>query len=180
MPNYRRAMEGNTFFFTVVTYQRKPILCHEKSRLLLRKIIRDVRQLYPFSAEAWVLLPDHMHCLWQLPEGDKDYSLRWGLIKKNFTKEAKIWLKTPEAINSRKKHREGTVWQRRFWEHMIRDEQDFSAHADYIHYNPVKHGLSKAPMDWTYSSFHRFVREGLYPKDWGAAPIELSQDVGSE
>jgi putative transposase len=163
MPNYRRAREGNTYFFTVVTYQRSPILCLEQSRALLGKVIRNVREAHPFSAEAWVLLPDHMHSIWRLPRGDTDYYLRWALIKKGFTKGAKTWFDLPAANPSRKKHRESTVWQRRFWEHIIRDEGDFSAHCDYIHYNPVKHGLVEAPKDWQHSTFHRFVKK-CYPR----------------
>ena len=147
---------------------------------MLREVIRVVRIAHPFSVDAWVLLPDHMHCIWRLPEGDTNYSLRWALIKKEFTKRAKGFLDMPEPTVSRKKHREGTVWQRRYWEHMIRDDRDFSAHCDYIHYNPVKYGLANAPSDWPYSTFHRFVEKGLYPRDWGAAQIELGPDVGRE
>ena len=133
MPNYRRAREGHTYFFTVVTFQRGPILCLERSRSVLRESIDKVRTSYPFSIEAWVLLPDHMHCIWRLPEGDSDYSIRWALIKKEFTNRAKTWLSLPDPTASRKKHREAMVWQRRFWEHMITDERDFSVHCDYIH-----------------------------------------------
>ena len=180
MPNYRRAREGNTYFFTVVTYQRRPILCLEQSRLLLGKVVRNVRDAHPFLVEAWVLLPDHMHSIWQLPRGDTDFSLRWALIKKGFTKGAKDWLELPSPNFSRKKHREATVWQRRFWEHMIRDDRDFSAHCDYIHYNPVKHGLVKAPKAWPHSTFHRFVKKGLYSSDWGATPVAIEPAVGRE
>jgi len=170
MSNYRRAREGNTYFFTLVTFQRQPILCLDGSRRLLREAIDAVRKTDPFEPLAWVLLPDHMHCIWRLPDGDFDYSRRWGIIKSAFTRGAKGWLQTPKACDSRRKHREGTVWQRRFWEHMIRDEPDFAAHCDYIHFNPVKHGLVLAPKDWPYSTFHRAVQQGLYPSDWGAEP----------
>ena len=180
MSNYRRARRGNTFFFTVVTYKRRPILCLEQSRALLSKVIRNVREAHPFSVEAWVLLPDHMHCIRQLPNGDTDYSMRWALIKKSFTSKAKAWLDLPAANPSRKRHREGAVWQRRFWEHMIRDERDFSAHCDYIHYNPVKHALVNAPKDWPHSTFHRFVKKGLYSRDWGATPLVIEPDIGRE
>lgn len=130
-----------------------------------------VRETHPFVVEAWVLLPDHMHCIWTLPEGDTGYSKRWGLIKSTFTKGAKGWMPTPPPNASRRKHREGTVWQRRSWEHMLRDDRDFSNHCDYIHYNPVKHGLVTAPGDWPYSTFHRAVHAGLYPPDWGSSPV---------
>jgi putative transposase len=164
----------------VVTYKRRPILCLEKSGALLREVIVRVRDAHAFSVVAWVLLPDHMHCIWELPNGDTDYSIRLALIKKGFTSKAKSWLNTLDANLSRKKHREGTVWQRRFWEHMIRDERDFSAHCDYIHYNPVKRGLVDAPKDWPHSTFHRFVKEGLYSEDWGAGPITIGEDIGRE
>ncbi len=180
MPNYRRAREGNTYFFTVVTYQRRPILCLEQSRALLRESITKVRKAHPFFVEAWALLPDHMHCVWRLPEGDMKYSLRWALIKAEFTKGSKEWLDRPQGNISRKNHGEATVWQRRFWEHMIRDDRDYVNHCDYVHYNPVKHGLVIAPREWRYSSFHRFLDEGLYPPDWGAVPIEIAEGVGSE
>ncbi|MEW6327498.1 MAG: transposase [Thermodesulfobacteriota bacterium] len=180
MPNYRRAREGNTYFFTVVTYQRQPILCCEESRALLREIITKVRNSHPFIIEAWVLLPDHMHCIWRLPDGDVAYSLRWALIKSEFTKRARAWLHMPSPTASRKKYREGTVWQRRFWEHMIRDEQDFSAHCDYIHYNPVKHRVVNTPKDWPYSTFRRYVEAGVYSPDWGATPLQIPTDIGGE
>lgn len=179
MPNYRRVHEGNTYFFTLVTFQRQRILCLDEPRRLLRESISEVRKILPFEVEAWVLLPDHMHCIWRLPEGDRDYSKRWGRIKSGFTKGVKKgWLVTPDASLSRRKHREGTVWQRRFWEHMIRDDRDFSAHCDYIHYNPVKHGLVAAPKDWPFSTFHRAVGEGFYSPDWGADPSQRWVAIG--
>jgi putative transposase len=170
MPRYLRARYGNTYFFTLVTFNRQPILCLDASRRLLREGIGQVREIHPFEVVAWVLLPDHMHALWRLPEGDTDYSRRWGRIKSAFTKGAKAWLQTPAASDSRRKHREGTVWQRRFWEHTIRDDHDFAVHCDYIHYNPVKHGLVAAPGDWPFSTFHRAVSQGLCPADWGSRP----------
>jgi putative transposase len=180
MPNYRRAREGHAYFFTVVTYRRQPILCLPESRDLLREILFKVRGSHPFIIEAWVLLPDHMHCIWRLPQGDMNYSLRWGLIKAEFTKGSKPWLDRTKGTTSREKHREATVWQRRFWEHMIRDDRDFSAHCDYIHYNPVKHGIVDAPRDWPYSTFHRYVEKEIYSPDWGATPVEIPIDVGGE
>ena len=120
------------------------------------------------------------HCIWRLPDGDVDYSLCWALIKSEFTKKARGWLGTPNSTASRKKHREGAVWQRRFWEHMIRDDQDLSAYGDYIHYNPVKHRILDAPKDWPYSTFHCYVKKVIYSLDWGATPAEIPTDIGGE
>jgi putative transposase len=169
MPNYRRSITpGATYFFTVVTHRRQPILVKPESRTILRQVIGDVRRQYPFTIDAWVLLPDHLHCIWSLPEGDFDYSSRWGLIKAGFTKRAKPIMHREEWVSdSKRKHRESTVWQRRFWEHQIRDETDFQRHVDYIHFNPVKHGLVSQVNAWPYSTFHRYAREGVYIEDWG-------------
>jgi putative transposase len=115
-----------------------------------------------------VLLPDHIHCIWTLPENDCDYSKRWGMIKAGFSKRAKhLFHRNEWMSDSKRKHREAAVWQRRFWEHMIRDEDDFRRHLDYLHFNPVKHGLVKCVRDWPHSTFHRFVKDGFYPQDWG-------------
>jgi putative transposase len=146
----------------------------------LREAIHETRLTHPFSIDAWVPLREHLHCIWSLPHGDADYSIRWALIKRGFTKRAKEWLSTTEPGRSRARHREAAIWQRRFWEHMIRDECDFAAHCDYIHYNPVKHELVSAPRDWPYSTFHRFVEQGTYPPDWGATGIAFADDVGRE
>lgn len=179
MSDYRRARGGSTYFFTVVTYKRQPILCLDDSVKALREAIRDVRKERPFEAKAWVLLPGHLHCVWELPEGDLDYSVRWALIKKGFTKRMKGRIETPLLNLSRIKHREAAVWQRRFWEHRIRDEADLRRHCDYIHYNPVKHGLADSPKDWKHSTFHRYVEAGIYPEGWGGSGADLS-GVGSE
>jgi len=144
MPNYRRSTTtGATYFFTVVTHRRQPILVQPESRKILRQVIEEVKQQHPFTIDAWVLLPDHLHCMWTLPEGDADYSKRWGMIKARYTKQTKpIFSCDMQLNNSKQRHRESAIWQRRFWEHQIRDETDFQRHADYIHYNPVKHGLT--------------------------------------
>jgi putative transposase len=180
MSNYRRSRtDGGTWFFTLVTYKRRRLLVEPEARRLLRTVIGEVKDLYPFTIDGWVLLPDHLHCIWTLPSGDNDYSKRWGLIKARFTKGAKIlfhrddWLTT-----SKQKHREGTFWQRRFWEHEIRDDDDYACHLDYLHYNPVKHGLVRTVADWPFSTFHRDVRKGLYPVDWGDDSIETSGNFG--
>jgi putative transposase len=181
MPNYRRAKtSGASYFFTVVTYQRQPLLCFDESRAVLKKVSQEVARDYPFTVDAWVLLPDHLHCIWTLPEEDSDYPTRWALIKKDFTKNIKT---TSSYIpnQSRKLHREGTIWQRRFWEHQIRDDIDYNNHMDYIHFNPVKHKLVASPRDWPHSTFHRLVGQGVYEEDWGCGvDIILPEDTGRE
>ena len=169
MSNYRRALtSGGTYFFTVVTYRRREILTMPESRAALRNVIEQVRSEYPFNIDAWVLLPNHLHCIWRLPTGDNDFSKRWGLIKTGFTKKTKHLFQRDEWMNkSKKRHREATIWQRRFWEHQIRDETDYQTHMDYIHFNPVKHGLVDRVNEWPYSTFHRYVRAGVYTVGWG-------------
>jgi putative transposase len=169
MPEYRRSkLAGGTFFFTVVTYHRYPILTTEESRHILRAAWENVMKRYPFTIDAICLLPDHLHCIWTLPEEDMNYSLRWGEIKKLFSKEYLKRIGRGETRNeSRIKKGEAAIWQRRFWEHAIRDEEDFNRHLDYIHYNPVKHGLVKNVLDWPWSSFHRYVTNGYYAENWG-------------
>ncbi|MEA2082642.1 MAG: transposase [Thermodesulfobacteriota bacterium] len=185
MPNYKRARCGTTYFFTVVTYQRRKILCLEPCREILRDVIQATRDVYPFAIDAFVLLPEHLHCIWNLPEGDSNYSMRWGLIKKEFTKRAQYvvdkMVGAAHPTDSRKRHREGTIWQRRFWEHRITDQKDFNTHVDYIHYNPVKHGLAIVPIDWEYSSFQRYVNAGIYEREWGAGRnITFDKAIGRE
>jgi putative transposase len=121
--------------------------------------------MMPFESSAWVLLPDHLHTIWQLPENDGNYSLRWSLIKQEVTRRCG-GADNVQLTGSRRRRREGMIWQRRFWEHTIRDDTDFRNHIDYIHFNPVKHGYVKRPSDWPYSTFHRFVQERIYPEDW--------------
>ncbi len=172
MPNYRRLQTpGATYFFTVVTYERQRIFSQTAPRRILGNAIKEVNGLLPFIIEAWVLLPDHVHCIWTLPPGDYDYSKRWGLIKSKFTKKMKnVGWAVPTEIPisvSRIKHRESNIWQRRFWEHQIRDQEDYNRHYDYIHYNPVKHDLVDDPKKWEHSTLHRFIKSGMYPEDWG-------------
>jgi putative transposase len=182
MPNYRRAKtSGATYFFTVVTYRRQPILCLDENRAVLKEVISKIALNHPFTVDAWVLLPDHLHCIWTLPKEDSDYSTRWALIKKEFTKSINQTATIDIPNQSRIHHREGTVWQRRFWEHQIRDNIDYNNHMDYIHFNPVKHKLVEAPRDWPYSSFQRLVAQGLYEEDWGCgSDIILPEDIGRE
>ena len=188
MPNYRRIKYGRTYFFTVVTHQRKPILCLDESRMFLRKALLESQNRHPFTIKAWVLLPDHIHCIWELPENDHDYSMRWGYLKKTFTQqirktggaEFKRLVGTAHPTMSRKRHREEVIWQRRFWEHMIRDDEDYRRHCDYIHFNPVKHGLVNFPTDWPYSTLHGFIRQGVYSKSWGTGKVEILGGIGGE
>jgi putative transposase len=169
MPEYRRSrVEGGTFFFTVVTYKRLPILTDPKARRLLRSAWVDVKERFPFTSDALCLLPDHIHCIWVLPEGDANYSVRWKEIKRLFTRGYLEQVGLGETRNaSRLSRGEAAIWQRRFWEHTIHDEKDLNRHRDYIHYNPVKHGLVQNVSDWPWSSFHRYVRMGYYEGDWG-------------
>jgi putative transposase len=183
MPEYRRIKEpGATYFFTVVTYSRQKILCLPESRDALRTAVEATRASYPFTIEAWVIQPDHIHCIWTMPESDFDYSKRWSIFKRKFTQRIKntgiIKMTSDRVPSSRRKRMENPVWQRRFWEHMIRDQEDFNRHCDYIHYNPVKHGLVKNPGEWPHSTFRHFVKHGHYPEDWGAT--EPSSIVGLE
>lgn len=164
MPNYRRAKQpGGTYFITQVTYNRQPWLISDIARQALRHAIVHVRQKYPFTIDAFVLLPDHFHCLWTLPETDSDLSTRLRLIKTFVTKQYGEQLGIHAAISiSRQKRQERNLWQRRFWEHLIRDERDFVKHCDYIHYNPVRHQLCQVPQDWQFSSIHRFMAQGFW------------------
>jgi putative transposase len=165
MTQYRRAsVPGATWFFTVNLAERNG------NRLLLdeidalRNAFRLVRAAHSFRTDAVVILPDHLHCIWTLPPGDSDFSTRWSLIKGNFSRSIE---KGERVSESRLKRGERGLWQRRFWEHLSRDEDDFRRHANYIHWNPVKHGWAKSVVDWPHSSFHAYVRQGVYEKDWG-------------
>lgn len=179
MPNYRRAhIPGGTYFFTVKTYERQPVLTNERCRIALRQALAEVRGMQSFKTIAWVLLPDHLHTIWQLPKHDADFSLRWSLIKQRVTRQCVDEASEATLTRSRQTRREGTFWQRRFWEHMIRDETDLRHHVDYIHYNPVKHGYVPRVADWPYSTFHRYVSDGVYPKDWASAEETSDQPFG--
>jgi len=169
MPNYRRnRVPGGTYFFTVNLLDRKSVLLVEYIDDL-REAVRVVRQTQPFHIDAWVVLPEHMHAIWTLPSGDDRYSDRWRAIKKKFSKTIP---KTEYRSKIRVKRHERGIWQRRFWEHTIRDEKDYAMHMDYVHYNPVKHGWSSTVKEWPYSSFHRMVKMGIYPSSWAGLDLE--------
>lgn len=167
MSNYRRAyIPGGVYFFTVVTHDRAPIFTSEERVKILRESFRKIMATRPFRIDAMVILPDHLHCIWRMPDGDTDYSSRWREIKKAASR------RIAPATNSRN---ERAVWQRRFWEHVIRDEEDWPRHVDYIHYNPVKHRLAASPALWPWSSFDVAVHKGWYPESWGASePMSIA------
>lgn len=173
MPEYKRYREdGATYFFTLVTDGRVPLFREPEARSLLRRFLTECRTHWPFTTDAMVLLPDHLHALWSMPAGDANYSRRWGWIKKEFTK---TWLgagngERPVSAGRARNGYRG-VWQPRFWEHQIRDEDDFIAHADYVHYNPVKHGYVKFAREWDWSTFRQCVAAGWYPGDWGTSEV---------
>lgn len=172
---YRRnRVAGGTYFFTVTLRDRSSDMLVRHVDLL-REAFRSVHDARPFTVEAIVILPEHLHALWTLPEGDSDYSGRWRAIKSHFTRQ----LRATGVPLLRDIRGEYQLWQRRFWEHTIRDERDHRHHVDYIHYNPVKHGLVTQVADWPHSSFHRYVRQGLLSSDWAgssfAADLEFSE-----
>jgi len=174
MPEYTRVkVKGGTYFFTVVTFGRQPILTNDQVQAALRKGIQEVRQSLPFTIEAWVLLPDHLHTIWTLPDNDDNFASRWAVIKRIVSKRCgSLGVIRGPVSDSRDKRSESPIWQRRFWEHCIRDELDFQRHIDYLHWNPVKHGYVKRVIDWPYSTFHRFMDNGVYPPDWGGVNEE--------
>jgi putative transposase len=161
--DYRRSrVAGGTYFFTVALLNRRSRLLVEHVALL-REAVRQERDKRPFQIDAWVVLPDHMHCVWTLPPGDSDYSTRWKNIKTEFSKALP---NTEYRDRVRIKTGARGIWQRRFWEHTIRDDADYAAHIDYVHLNPYKHGWVERVRDWPYSSFHKYVAMGVYPLDW--------------
>ena len=174
MSEYRRdRTPGGTWFFTVVTCKRRRVLTHPAVRLALRQAVEKTRISHPFAINAWVLLPEHLHCLWTLPNDDTGFSARWSIIKRRTSQAlADRPDLLPPSTQTRTKRRESTLWQRRFWEHRIRDEDDLRHHLDYIHWNPVKHEHVTSVADWPWSTFHRWVERGWYPNDWGGQYTE--------
>jgi putative transposase len=166
--DYRRNhVPGGTFFFTAVTLKRRPFLCTPSATTHLRSALRACRRRWPFHIDALVLLPDHLHTIWTLPPGDTAYSIRWGWLKKEFTKRYLAAGGAELSVSAGKQaDRRRGIWQPKFWEHTCTDEGELARLTDYIHYNPVKHGLVQCPADWQYSSFHRMVKTGIYPSDW--------------
>jgi putative transposase len=161
MSDYRRLyVKGGVYFFTLVTHERRPLLCEEKALVRLKAAFRYSIKKYPFRINGLVILPDHIHSIWQLPEHDHDFSIRWNMIKRYFS------IGMTGDTNHR---REKNIWQKRFWEHLIRDEEDFQRCFDYIHYNPVKHGYVNRPSDWAFSTFKANVKKGFYDMDWGSS-----------
>ena len=179
MPEYRRVKtEGGTYFFTVITHLRQPILTTDIVRRALREGIQRTRQSLPFKIEAWVLLPDHLHAVWTLPLEDNNYAARWAIIKRQVSlRYGRQGNDLKQLSDSRQKRKESGIWQRRFWEHQIRDDLDFNRHMDYLHWNPVKHGYVQKVADWPFSSFHRLVAQRLYPPDWGVTAIEEAETI---
>lgn len=168
MSEYKRYYQsGGNYFFTLVTHQRNPILTTPDNIVRLKGAIKKVKHNHPFSLDAIVILPDHLHCILRLPNEDQDFSTRIRLIKRYFS------MQIDTSINHRK---EKMVWQRRFWEHYIRNEEDWRTHMDYIHYNPVKHGFVRTVKDWQHSSFHYCVEKGFYELNWGSeVPVALTK-----
>jgi putative transposase len=165
MSKYRRLrVPGGTWFFTLNLHSRRNNDLLTRHIDILRATVQEIRTRHPFRIHAWVVLPEHMHTIIELPPDDDDYSLRWRLIKAGFSRRLPAGeTRTP----SRRRRGERGIWQRRFWEHLIRNEADYQAHLDYLHYNPVKHGWVKQVADWPWSTFHRWVQKGVYPMDWG-------------
>jgi putative transposase len=164
MSRYRRAhIAGGTFFFTVTLADRSTdLLVRHVERL--RSAYRHVQRTHPFQTIAICILPDHLHAVWSLPSDDADFPTRWSRIKAGFSRGlADAELRSTSKLAKREKG----IWQRRYWEHTIRDDADLRRHVDYIHYNPVKHGLVGRVVDWPYSSFHKYVADGALPADWG-------------
>jgi putative transposase len=175
MTGYRRNfIAAGAFFFTVNLAERRTRLLTEQIEKL-RTAFRVTRGRHPFKIEAMVVLPDHLHAVWTLPEGDADFATRWQLIKSAFSRS----LPAGEPISpSRAAKGERGIWQRRYWEHTLRDAGDFARHINYIHINPVKHRLVTQVKDWPYSSFHRMARLGIYPEDWARDVLDATGDFG--
>jgi len=169
MSEFRRVkIKGGTYFFTIVTFQRQKLFQLPVARDLFLDSVEHIRNFHLFKVLAFCILPDHIHFIWQLSQDDENYSSHISQIKRRFSRNYTKIFGIPIPKNeSQIKRREVAIWQRRFWEHLIRDEDDLYQHIDYIHYNPVKHGLVDCVGDWECSSFHDYVREGIYDVMWG-------------
>ena len=158
MSRYKRIyLSGHSYFFTVVTANRKALFAEDENVQLLKTAFRYVQSRKPFKIEAICILPDHLHCIWTMQD-DSNYSIRWQMIKTDFSRRYR---------HQNKEQKQAKIWQSRYWEHVIRDQVDFDKHVDYVHYNPVKHGLVKSVKDWSYSSFNKYVTKGYYDSAWG-------------
>jgi putative transposase len=171
----RNRTPGGLYFFTVNLTER-----HGNTLLIdwidyLREAFRRTFATHPTIVNAAVVLPDHLHCIWQLPPDDDDYPTRWRLIKSHFSRRLES---SERRSESRLRKGERGIWQRRYWEHLIRDEQDYARHVDYIHYNPVKHGLVMRVKDWPYSTFSRWVRQGVYTEAWASDELSDMACIG--
>jgi putative transposase len=172
MVRYRRnLLAGGTFFFTATLADRTSSVLTDHVAAL-RSAVKLTRRQHPFMIDAVVVLPDHLHIIMTLPDGDADFPTRWQLVKRRFT----VAVTKAGCLVARRRNGEYALWQRRFWEHTIRNQRDFERHVDYIHFNPVKHGLTTRVRDWPYSSFHRYVQRGILPEDWGG---DLGQVQGN-
>jgi putative transposase len=178
MPDYRRVkIKGGTYFLTLVTYNRQKLFFNPNAVQLFYESLNHVRKYHPFSLIAYCILPDHIHLLLRLPDDDSNYSSRISQIKRRYSKSYLANYPVPDKGSaSREKRKEAFIWQRRFWEHYIRDEEDLNRHIDYIHYNPVKHGLVNKVSQWKESSFFKFVQMEIYDLDWG----EAMKDTGNQ
>ena len=174
---YHRAdVKGGTYFFTMNLAERRNTLLVDEIDLL-RDVINKVKKQHPFKLNAMVVLPDHLHVIWTLPVNDHEYATRWMLIKSGFSRQ----IPKHERINkSRQMKGERGIWQRRYWEHLFRDEKDYENHVNYIHYNPVKHGYVKRAADWPYSSIHRYISEGTINQAWGYAENGSAGEIFGE
>ena len=171
MARYRRArVAGGTYFFTVVTERRQRLLVLPEVRAALRAAIESVRMTRPFEINGWVLLPDHLHAIWILPPDDADFATRWRLIKSHVTRQCAFLFNPDLQTRNRATKHCGTLWQHRYWEHLLRDEADLRRHLDYLHGNPVKHGLVQRVADWPWSSIHRYVAQGGYQSNTAIEP----------
>jgi putative transposase len=175
MSRYRRAkIDGGLFFFTLTLADRSSnLLVRQIERL--RRAYKTTQRRLPFETIAICILPDHLHAVWSLPDGDVDFSARWSLFKSDFSRG----LSAAQSRSASKiKKREKGIWQRRYWEHAIRSESDLERHVDYVHYNPVKHVLVSRVVDWPHSSFHHYVERGLLPADWGGVMMDTDGRFG--
>jgi putative transposase len=169
MPDYRRAkIAGGTYFFTVTLADRDSDLLIKEVDWL-RRIYADAAKRRPFETIAICILPDHLHAIWSLPADDADFARRWNLIKGGFSRGLPVRSRSLSKVAKREKG----IWQRRYWEHVIRNDADLTRHIAYIHFNPVKHGLVTRVADWPHSSFHRYVKRGDLPVDWGGDMREV-------